>query len=501
MSYGRSELDLSTLDIGKREILCRTYRDFDAWHAQSKAKAKNLDLWKYMRSERDGQDEQMVDVEPQPPASDPQAPEIPDDNAEGRVWEKFKRQTDVYNLKIQTYNFKAKQSEKHEKQKMIWKSYIERTIPRIYMSELVDLPDSLRDWWKHIVAKLAPQDDVRMALLANEHWKLMQGPKSEDIEMHFTKWIGLNAKLERHNHPLKTFIKNDFCRMFEDKVDLTCGRMAASRPSLEDAIIDCRSFIQRRPAKLRRANAAEVMTNHVDTYEKKEPNRPQNATNNNRKGCGNITGKPQDRECKNLGSCKIVNHLKRPPINEMSPIEKRQFESYKKYLKNNTRFLKIQCERFKDLVALDIQDECKAPKRRIVGELDDEDDILVNSTEVVFSHSARISSFEDDLLLDSGSNAHIINDPRIGSFKPRSIPHDLTIKTGNVELRAVVKGDLKIELKDESDTVELQLKNVLYVPNYHTNIVSDPQMRTRGLYLDGKTDIWYDKNDQRVTSL
>ena len=185
----------------------------------------------------------------------------------------------------------------------------------------------------------------------------------------------------------------------------------------------------------------------------------------------------------------------------MSLDQRRYLNNFKAFLKENPIFCKIQDEKFHDPLAKSIRrrEEPKTGKqRRAVGEVDE---VRANST-VVRANAARASTLQDDLLLDSGSNTHIINDVRIGDFKPRSIPSDVTILTGNVELKAVVKGDLKVVLiGDKGEEVDLMMKDVLYVPGYHTNIVSEPQMRKRGLYIDGKTDIWRDKNDEKITSI
>jgi len=285
--------------------------------------------------------------------------------------------------------------------------------------------------------------------------------------------------------------------MFEDKVDLTQGRISASKGSLQEVIADCRNFIQRKPAKVRlRTSHAEVVASNANY----ENSTPRTSTKKSR-GCARMTGKPVDKQCPYLSQCDIVNHRNRPKEDEMSPDQRRYLDNFKAFLKENPLFCKMQDEKFHDPLAKSIRrrEEPKTGKqRRAVGEVDE---VRANST-VVRANAARASTLQDDLLLDSGSNTHIINDVRIGDFKPRSIPSDVTILTGNVELKAVVKGDLKVVLiGDKGEEVDLMMKDVLYVPGYHTNIVSEPQMRKRGLYIDGKTDIWRDKNDEKITSI
>lgn len=506
MSYDYALESISTQEQGRKEIICTSYHKFDAYRIQSKSKAMSLGIWRYMQDDEVGPNTSMTDPEPTRPQR-PAPPSPPDIEVDEKIWQVFTRQQTIYNFAITTWTADLREYEKFERSKLLWKSYLNRTIPAMYLSELNDLNDTLAAWWEFITMKLSPQEEVRISMLSDEHNRLMQGPKSDDMEYFFMKWIDLQSRMRRCHHPLTVHLKNNFCRMFEEKVDLTQGRITASKESLQDVIEDCRRFIQRRPGKVRlRTSHGEVVASNANF----ENRTPQNTSNKSR-GCGKVTGKPKDKQCVTLAECDIVNHRNRPDEDEMSSEQRKYLANYKEYLKENPFFCKLQAEKYRDPLAKAIrrrdqpgfaqgkrEERGPSTRRRIVGEVDD---VHINST-VVRANAARTSTLQDDLLLDSGSNAHIINDVQIGDFKPRSIPNDVTILTGNVELKAVVKGDLTITLiAHDGQQVDLAMKNVLYVPGYHTNIVSEPLMRKRGLYLNGKTDTWFDKNDQEITTI
>lgn len=497
--YGIEERGLK--EQGIREIICESYHNFDDYRIQSKSKALSLGLWKYMQDEKDNNDTQMREIEPIYP-NKPEPPTPPQLDAEDQDWKIFTRQQVVYSVKMSAWNGDIREYDKFDKLKLIWKSYLDRTIPRMYIAELNDGEETLAAWWDFITLKLSPQAEVRVALLAKEHDRLMQGPKSEDVETFFTKWIDLEKRMTRVSHPQTIHLKNDFCRMFEEKVDLTQGRIIASKPTLEDVINDCRNFIQRRPAKTRvRSNYSEVVASNA-TFENKPENKTPYRQGYRPRGCGNITGKPSHKQCLTLGACEIVNHRKRPDQNEMTPEQRKYLQNYEAYLKRNAKFCALQDEKFRDPLAKKIRAgsdrSISSQPRRQIGEID----TVISHSIIVRSSATRIVSLEDELLLDSGSNGHIINDAQIGDFEPTSIPSDTTIKAGDSDIRAVVKGNLRITLIGmDGEEMDLHMKNVLYVPGFHTNIISDSQMRKRGLYLDGKTDIWRDKDDTALTRI
>jgi hypothetical protein len=506
MSYDYAMESISTQEQRVKEIICTSYHKFEAYRIQSKSKAMSLGIWRYMQDDDFGPNTSMTDPEPTLPQR-PAPPSPPEIEVDEKIWQVYTRQQTIYNSAITTWTADLREYEKFERSKLHWKTYLNRTIPAMYLSELNDLNDTLAAWWEFITMKLAPQEEVRISMLSDEHNRLMQGPKSDDMEYFFMKWLDLQSRMRRCYHPLTVHLKNNFCRMFEEKVDLTQGRITASKESLQDVIEDCRRFIQRRPGKVRlRTSHSEVVASNANF----EFSTPQNTSTKSR-GCGKFTGKPKDKQCDNLAKCDIVNHRKRPDEDEMSLEQRRYLATYMEYLKEHPSWCRQQAEKYRDPLAKAIQrrdqprstqgkreEREPSTRRRVVGEVDD---VYVNST-VVRANAARVSTLQDDLLLDSGSNAHIINDVQIGDFRPKSIPNDVTILTGNVELKAVVKGDLTITLiAHDGQQIDLAMENVLYVPGYHTNIVSEPLMRKRGLYLDGKTDTWFNKDDEKITTI
>lgn len=495
---------ISPLDYNPREIVWRSQNDWNDWYIQSKSKATNLDLWKYFQDDVVDGDTSITEREPQRPI-EPTPPEAPGFEAEERLWIYYNRKNSTYKDAFMRWGAQLREYEKYEGMRRAWKSYIDRTIPTEYVALLNKQPNTLIAWWTFLKARFAPQADYANKLLQDEHVRLMQGPKNQDIERFFIRWDSHNIKIRESGHLLQGSMKNDFCRMFEEKVDLTAGRNAGDLDTFEKALTYVRNFIQRAPGNFKYGKQYSSNATREETTTETKRTPPKDNTNKGNetqrgqkrfRGCSNITGKPKHKECPNLRSCPTVNHKIRPNENDMTQEERRYLDNYKQYLRDHNSFWRDQVERWQDPLAIKMrQNRLDHPQtRRRVGETDDRS---VNSTRVlVRSNATRIAVFEDELLLDGGSNAHIINDPEIGQFNPKVIPEDVTIKTGNTQLTVVVRGDLTVTIIGiQGEEIDLDLKDVLYVPGYHTNIVSDPQMRTRGLYLDGKSDIWYDQYD------
>lgn len=122
------------------------------------------------------------------------------------------------------------------------------------------------------------------------------------------------------------------------------------------------------------------------------------------------------------------------------------------------------------------------------------------STKVMLNHQRVDQDDKNRWLLDGGSNAHIINDFTKADFIPESIPSDVVIYAGNTTLRPVCRGRATLSIPGlGGEKILLHLRNVLYVPGYHLNIVAAPVMRKQGLFLDERDDIWYDSSNAKVT--
>lgn len=68
-------------------------------------------------------------------------------------------------------------------------------------------------------------------------------------------------------------------------------------------------------------------------------------------GCGTVTGKPANKECKSLRNCNVINPLIRPEPAYQTAEWKTQFAAFKKYCRQHLGFAKMAAVKHKDPVA------------------------------------------------------------------------------------------------------------------------------------------------------
>lgn len=100
---------------------------------------------------------------------------------------------------------------------------------------------------------------------------------------------------------------------------------------------------------------------------------------------------------------------------------------------------------------------------------------------------------QDRWMLDGGSNVHIINDMTKANFEiTQTVQKTIDVGDGHVTARAIGKCHLVVKDVDGND-LDIFLKDVNYVPNFHLNVISDSVLIKHGVFFRNDIDTTFRK--------
>jgi len=524
--YSTQDLGLNRqIPTAAKEVFCTNHTKYDDWMIQTTVKARNLNVWQYISGVAElssktplstpYSDDGPMNTEPERPQR-PDQPATPTINVTQPEWEIFERRAKVYAVDLEIYKQQLAEFKEFERNKHQFKEYLSRTIPIMYVELLLQQEDSMAAWISYIRSKLSPSNEIRLLQLDDEFQELMKGPKGEDFERYLSRWNRLYMKMDQSNHRGSHNLLQDFYRMIEDKIDVQEGRLIAELSTDFDSAVDrLRNFYRRRPGNFKR---------RVDTYatftgngqrqlmspdvQQQRPNSAAKQQKAQGPDCSKWTGATGSDVCQRIQDCPIARWRKRPKEADMTPTQQKKFQFYQQKLRSSVKLAEKQAG-FGDPVAISICKELKQPQQNLTAEpyssYGESSSIQANAIRItprmVMNHQAALKT-TDMWMLDGGSNTHIINNPTRSSFQAESIPSEIEIYAGNGTIKAVARGTAQLEVRSTAGKlIKVVLKNVLYVPGFHTNIVASSLTREIGLFLDERTDIWYDSRGAEVTKL
>ena len=498
---------------------------WDDWIDQTRLYMEQLELWRFMDTERVfglGESRPKEPTEPLLPSYDEaleaRCAETPTD-----AQKKILYRLELHKTFGATYDSFLKRKEKAIK----------------YLTTYVDAR------WQHVLSgcstllekmqaleeNVAPKLETRKNTLRLKFASMQKGkPSNTSMITHLHQWSLLDRRMKTYDMPERHSLPYAFSRSIAAyhegiyNMIRAAGDIARDElPPLNTMIQIVRTEISARSlndnerqggsTKSRSANATYQDNDDANADDDENPSPPSTTENknsgkrgsstarekkksknkrDNRGGCGFVTKKPTDKQCASLQDCDVANGQLWPDEQDRTAEWKKALKNYKQYCKENKSFCERSANTFKNPAAIEVWQQHHGGKV--------EEEKFAGTTIRMVNTSTHHQDRRSHWLYDNCANSHVINDVRrIGvEFEVTELPEDSFIAAGSHHFRIVAVGTCTLRvprLGARGGFISLVLLDVPYVPGFHTNIVSEMKLRKAGLWYHGKEIRMYHEDE------
>ena len=473
---------------------------WDDWLDQTKWFMQQQDLWEYMDPELDTRP-----AEPQRPTLPSMdecidAKEAAEPTPEQR---RINRRIDFHRLFLPEYQ---EFSKKRDKANKYFTTYVDIKWQH-YLADRPTLHSKLKALEKHV----APCEESRINALRTKFISLQKG-KSPTISMstYLHTWQLLERRMVAYRMSERSSMKHAFAKaiaignpsiynLLRAAGDITANILPPLEAMIE--IVRHELTVETERKSDRTVNA--TYQDNVDDDDaaggrskeggggsggRKGGGKKKNKEKQEKRGCGFVTKKPDNKQCASLSECDVANAQLWPEEADRTAEWEKALESYKLYCRNNQDFCDKAANTFQNPAAVEVWEKYHGKKK---AEQQDElrfAGATVRSVNSGSHHHGR----QGHWLYDNCANSHVLNDVRRVDFEVTEIPTDSFIAAGSDHFRVVAVGTCKLRIpRLNGGSILLTLLDVPYIPGFHTNIVSEARLRKSGLWYHGRYDQMY----------
>ena len=499
---------------------------WDDWIDQTRLYMEQLELWRFMDTERVfglGESRPKEPTEPLLPSYDEaleaRCAETPTD-----AQKKILYRLELHKTFGATYDSFLKRKEKAIK----------------YLTTYVDAR------WQHVLSgcstllekmqaleeNVAPKLETRKNTLRLKFASMQKGkPSNTSMITHLHQWSLLDRRMKTYDMPERHSLPYAFSRSIAAyhegiyNMIRAAGDIARDElPPLNTMIQIVRTEISARSlndnerqggsTKSRSANATYQDNDDANADDDENPSPPSPSTTenknsgkresstarekkksknkrDNRGGCGFVTKKPTDKQCASLQDCDVANGQLWPDEQDRTAEWKKALKNYKQYCKENKSFCERSANTFKNPAAIEVWQQHHGG--------DKEEKFVGTTIRAVSSASQHHQDRRAHWLYDNCANSHVLNDVRRVQYEITELPEDSYIAAGSDNFQIVAVGTCKLRVpRIDGGFITLVLLDVPYVPGFHTNIVSELKLHKAGLWYHGRESRMY--HDQRPIS-
>jgi hypothetical protein len=477
--------DPTTPSTVKVAVILNGPGDWRLWFAVVRTAAKEHDIWEYI----DPEVEETEITEPSYPT--PQSvnntktlfSQLSEDEKAD-----YQRLTTIYNRETTRYD-------RRRRGLAAMMAEIQRTVSKSYQEYILE-EDTPRGMILALKTRLAPTDERREEELITLYRELQRAPRTSGIEEWLRNWESVYSQCKKLNIPdvqksraVKDFIRavkplsEEFSNYWINRLD----EMASNdKPDLYN-IVD-RFRRQQRDAESLLPSESKISFatfkgkgNDDQLQDSKEPEEHKE----NQKTCQLCDGYHDSSRC-----FYIRDKDKRPRFWKPNPETDQRI---RERLEKDPKFRNI-VEKIKRTSAK------QQPRSRNPKETDDNNVTFATSLQEIQQELTRLSTYstsasnkvsyslKNSYLLDSASTIHVCND-RSRFSEYRDINNE-SLLAGDTEVSFKGLGTIEVKAKSVVDErkVSLELKDVIYAPTFHTNIVSYNRAMNKGIYWNSEPD-------------
>lgn len=340
---------------------------------------------------------------------------------------------------------------------------------------------------KALKQKLAPSDQARSLDIEQNYHRIIKGPRDQDLEKWLDEWTKIYTLAKEYNigevtntdRPIRDFLLA--VQSIDASFTTTYMIKLTEAPNTLDLFTIIENF--RHIARLKKKE-------HETTYNSSNSafsadNRPTFRGTPARSTSNNSPIEPSRCPCGTIhwwADCEYLNPSMQKPGWKPDPHIQKKIDSLD--------------EGFKDKIEKSINKRAEIEGKKKPG--DARPTTLAVSTRpptpqpnlgtfpVSTMPSASASySLNSSWILDHGSNAHICNSTMRHRFTKERDGNGAKIATGNQFLEIEAYGTIQISFKGKNDDeISITLTNVIYIPNFMTNVVSGSRLASKGLHFD-----------------
>ena len=472
---------------------------WDDWLDQTKWFMQQQDLWEYMDPELDTRP-----AEPQRPTLPSMdecidAKEAAEPTPEQR---RINRRIDFHRLFLPEYQ---EFSKKRDKANKYFTTYVDIKWQH-YLADRPTLHSKLKALEKHV----APCEESRVNALRTKFISLQKG-KSPTISMstYLHTWQLLERRMVAYRMSERSSMKHAFAKaiaignpsiynLLRAAGDITANILPPLEAMIE--IVRHELTVETERKSDRTVNA--TYQDNVDDDDsaggrskeggggsggRKGGGKKKNKEKQEKRGCGFVTKKPDNKQCASLSECDVANAQLWPEEADRTVEWEKALESYKLYCRNNQDFCDKAANTFQNPAAVEVWEKYHGKKAEQQDELR-----FAGATVRSVNSGSHHHGRQGHWLYDNCANSHVLNDVRRVDFEVTEIPTDSFIAAGSDHFRVVAVGTCKLRIpRLNGGSILLTLLDVPYIPGFHTNIVSEARLRKSGLWYHGRYDQMY----------
>lgn len=478
-------------------IILNDSTDWDLWLRQTKSTLDAYNLLQY-----------TIYSENPSPSPEPQRPEpfTPVFSSENKTEQQKRDDKDQIDLQFKIYSLQNSTFDRFDSRKLQAYGEIRKTCGEIAQNLIIGKP-TINSKIKALEANFAPSDQLRDHLLTTALDRLRKGPKNQNILKWANDWHVLYERLDAAKHPDAHRITNYFIIAAGETDTAIQGMLFNLRSTMElqektltltyltsqyvRYVRDMQTTPRTSCASLQgnNMNGETIVHSSFGQGNSNQSNSKGSNLQNPRRPCGDLTGKPESKQCKSRAACPIINPKYRPVSDKRSKEDKQQLKHYLNVLRTNPQARRT-AERFNDkemLNQLSNDDSKPANQEQFASAYSNSAIDKLNAISSAPQSFSATSSLEEGWILDTGSDCHIVNHYLRANFTPEREPIINTMNVGNLSIDIVAYGTCTLRLDTVNGGIlNLTLRNVAYVPNFHVNVISEGLLTNAGFYFSSK---------------
>ncbi len=321
---------------------------------------------------------------------------------------------------------------------------------------------------------------------------LKAGHKTKDVDMWCSQWVTLSREMTASRARNYDTMRQEFIECVEETNEFV-GIML-KRDYLRDKNItierltDEYADLVRDKKPSRSTHATLALAENKPTSERTSQGYKGQSTlaKNTAKPCVDLTG---TGTCATRAACDVVNPRNRPPREQRSREWRQQFEYYLSVLRQDEGKIAIP-KRFHDTEVLNALKKGKGKEKRSQSNERDDDKLSTMATIMNASQNTRFSQWA----LDTCSDVHVINESMrhlLFDVKPCST----RLATGDASTKTKEVGSIILPMRTLAGQLhQVTFAEVVYVPGFHLNIISEPRIARKGLHFNAQDMCLYRNN-------
>ncbi|SLM34143.1 Ribonuclease H-like domain [Lasallia pustulata] len=476
------------MENNKRVILAKA-GDWDMWIATVRIRASNLRVWNIVTPDAEEKPQRLVEPER------PSTTAIHTARAGGNV-EAVKSAMEIYNLDKEVYKIDLADFERQAKALSDLMTFLQDTISAHNITYLKNVEPHPWDILRALKKRLAPSDTAQKYEVIYAYRKMCKGPGNQNIETWLDEWdrvyteaLNIDLPEVKGNRPMEDFL---MAVESKDPHFTSTYMMKLEDGEINDIYTLAERFRHRlrlkaiyQPNKSTTHTAFAAEATNTATASKLDASKSDTSKSEASKSKASYKGNKKDKPDCLCGwkhfynECYYLNETTRPSSWSPNAETQARVDEAMKEPKVK-KFVEISLQRSRDFQAKKSNDNDNNKAREA------HPSFSAAVSRGSYSTGTKTSIY-DSWILDSGSDTHLCNKSMENRYKQQRLaePGD-TVASGTPVLPIHSYGTIIVSAKGPNGNITIELLDVVYVPEYLTNLVSMHQFAAKGVYHDAR---------------